>query len=185
MARSPNAVAKPGQTHQECTKCGRLLPLSEFYMRETRKGRRYLRRDCKSCVKQRSREWGVDYRTQPGRLDQVWERRILRMFGLTPEDVLAMLKRQHFRCLLCQGIGYKDERYKWPVVDHDHATGDIRGLLCNFCNRQLGWVEAVGIERIVAYLAGTLSPSPPLEGSRPFIVRSSLDCTDSSSPTES
>lgn len=36
-------------------------------------------------------------------------------------------------------------------VDHDHATGKFRGLLCQICNRQLGWYEN-NREKINQYL---------------------------------
>ena len=36
-------------------------------------------------------------------------------------------------------------------VDHDHITGKFRGLLCQICNRQLGWYEN-NKEKITQYL---------------------------------
>lgn len=57
----------------------------------------------------------------------------LRQYGLTPEDFRDMLVGQAGRCLICFRVPDKS-----LVVDHDHETGAIRGLLCNSCNRLLG-----------------------------------------------
>ena len=38
-------------------------------------------------------------------------------------------------CVICGYVFKKDSE---KVVDHDHATGKIRGILCNHCNRGLG-----------------------------------------------
>ncbi len=37
-------------------------------------------------------------------------------------------------------------------IDHDHNTGKFRGLLCQICNRQLGWFEK-NQEKIIEYLS--------------------------------
>lgn len=42
------------------------------------------------------------------------------------------LEAQGGRCLICDQIPDK------IVVDHDHRTGVVRGLLCGPCNRALG-----------------------------------------------
>lgn len=56
-------------------------------------------------------------------------------FGLTPEEYDAILAAQGGVCALC-------ERPPMPGislhVDHDHGTGEIRGLLCVRCNNALG-----------------------------------------------
>lgn len=46
------------------------------------------------------------------------------------EDLIA-LKTSQTKCLICNS----DEKL---VVDHNHISGKVRGMLCNHCNRGLG-----------------------------------------------
>jgi len=51
---------------------------------------------------------------------------------LTPAQHAEMLNNQHGVCAICGKI----QKGKRPlVVDHDHETGKVRGLLCYGCNR--------------------------------------------------
>lgn len=58
----------------------------------------------------------------------------LKAYGLTPEQFDAMVIAQDGLCLICR---HKD-RNRRLSVDHDHATGRVRGLLCRRCNTALG-----------------------------------------------
>lgn len=55
-------------------------------------------------------------------------------FGLSPEDYEKMRADQKDLCSIC---GQPDPRQRL-AVDHDHATGKIRALLCESCNQALG-----------------------------------------------
>lgn len=55
-------------------------------------------------------------------------------FGIKEEDYLQMLEAQHGCCAIC-----KVRLAKRVHVDHDHETGNVRGLLCERCNIGLGY----------------------------------------------
>lgn len=61
--------------------------------------------------------------------------RIEREYGITREEYDELFAFQRGRCYICQ----RAPRTKRLAVDHDHRTGEVRGLLCahneNGCNR--------------------------------------------------
>lgn len=60
-----------------------------------------------------------------------------RTYGLSAEDYRALLEWQDGRCFICGQV----PRVRRLAVDHDHETGEVRGLLCandeHGCNVQL------------------------------------------------
>jgi hypothetical protein len=62
------------------------------------------------------------------------DQRLKRKYGLSQKDYVRMYAFQLGRCAICHEAGDLGELF----VDHDHATGRIRGLLCDACNNMLG-----------------------------------------------
>ncbi len=60
-------------------------------------------------------------------------------YGITPRDYNKMLEESGGVCEIC-GTNPKDlpKNRQHLCVDHDHETGEIRGLLCHHCNTGLG-----------------------------------------------
>jgi len=70
-----------------------------------------------------------------------------RLYGITLADYESMRDAQKGQCALCGST--PPSGGKGLAVDHDHATGVVRGLLCMVCNRFI-----VGaIERVPGILA--------------------------------
>lgn len=62
-----------------------------------------------------------------------WHHR-LRLYGITKEQAHAMWEQSGRKCRICKtGLGEHQ-----IVIDHNHDTGRVRGILCKECNFGLG-----------------------------------------------
>lgn len=64
-------------------------------------------------------------------------RQLNKLYGLTVEDVRRMVAEQGGVCDLCK-LPIKPESGPDTVVDHDHETGRVRGILHKLCNLGIG-----------------------------------------------
>ena len=62
------------------------------------------------------------------------------MYGISVDDYDRMFLEQRGRCRIC-GSDKPGKHKRHFSVDHDHANGRVRGLLCVRCNVGLGWME--------------------------------------------
>lgn len=67
-------------------------------------------------------------------------RHVTSRFGMAPGEYDEMLTLQGGVCAACGRPERVTARgnVRRLVVDHDHATGEVRALLCDRCNRTLG-----------------------------------------------
>lgn len=72
--------------------------------------------------------------------DLIRNRRFERKYGITLEQYTFMLDQQNGVCKICKQPETRKLFGKVValLIDHDHNTGKIRGLLCNKCNGMLG-----------------------------------------------
>lgn len=112
---------------KKCPKCGVEKPLSEYHKDKNSKDGRS--RACAVCATNQSKEW---YRKNP----QVKRNAsLLREYGISLEQFENMKIMQDGKCAICKNK-FKDSVD--TCVDHDHATKQVRALLCNHCNRAIG-----------------------------------------------
>jgi hypothetical protein len=100
-------------------------------------------------MKARSAEW---YRQNKTKAAATARRNKLKRYGITPEQKAAILRRQEHQCPICERFLAESNR---PAVDHSHATGAVRGVLCSRCNAALGLLEdsVANLERAIEYLS--------------------------------
>lgn len=131
MPRRPGVLPD----HKLCASCGADKPIDEFYLVKPSRGhRKYPTARCKPCHK----DYVAGHRYNTG--DFRWAGRVRRQYGITRDVYAKMLKRQKGVCEICRRP--ETEQYldivKRLAVDHDHRTGQLRGLLCARCNGLLG-----------------------------------------------
>jgi hypothetical protein len=88
---------------------------------------------------------------------RVRENKLKRVYGLSNEDYDKMLQEQSGCCKIC-GVKNSDTKKGYLVVDHCHKTGKVRSLLCDGCNRGLGFFRDLPevLEKAAQYLKNHL-----------------------------
>jgi len=106
--------------------------------------------------------WCIDFRTDRTFRDvDGWKLGwgIFYSEGIEPEQREFLLKKQDYGCAICGGINLSGTELD---IDHDHKTGEMRGLLCNRCNQLLGYArDSTSILYIAAlYLEANYAGNP-------------------------
>lgn len=139
---------------KKCNKCGIEKSLTEFHNDKDKKdGKATLCKACKCANTARFREtnpqymskWRSynkeevkDYNYQHYHNNLIYHRnrQLKNYYGITLEEFEAILKAQGESCAICGADSCSDGRSF--NVDHNHATGEVRGILCRPCNAGLG-----------------------------------------------
>ncbi len=132
-----------------CTGCKETKPLGDFF-RDKRHPTAHMPR-CKRCKGSAWKDWkkrnpGFDSKRYWANRDHERERHLIRKYGVTLDEYNRLLIEQNGCCAIC---GRPEPTDRMLDVDHDHATNDVRGLLCTSCNRILGHAHD-SVERLRA-----------------------------------
>jgi hypothetical protein len=126
-----------------CSRCGKTKPLSEFHKRAASKDG--ASPWCKQCNLDYKREYRKKHREEEivkqreyyyENREQHADRRLQRIYDISLADYDEMLEAQGSGCAICGKT--PEENGRRLSVDHDHETGEVRGLLCTDCNVSLG-----------------------------------------------
>lgn len=110
-----------------CTKCGLEKQLEDFHKRAAMLDGR--KSECKACTRLYQKQ---KYESGESRA-AVYKRQ----YGITLLQYDQMVEEQNSCCKIC-GDGNPGGNRKRFSVDHNHDTGEVRGLLCGSCNAALG-----------------------------------------------
>ena len=124
-----------------CKKCGKE---TEHYS---------LSGQCKVCLR--------SYKLSPEGRNGIKYTNLKSRYGITKDEWHWMLKEQYGKCKICNRemeieLGNGNNSIGCHV-DHCHETGIIRGLLCNSCNKGLGFFkdDVSALQSAIIYLNET------------------------------
>ena len=131
---------------KSCCDCGRSDVPFYFY----RNGTQYTR--CKACHYRYTREWrarnldkvrAADRRRyHAGDGERKKDEKRLAKYGITRAQYEAMFEAQGHKCPICEEpfAPASSTDLMAPVVDHDHGSGKVRGVLHRKCNIGLAFM---------------------------------------------
>lgn len=137
-----------GKEQKLCTKCKEYVEITLFSNDKHRADK--LNKYCRPCLKIISSKWlhsekGINYRKAYYKSDAFRNSRYKNTFSISLIEYEKMIKVYDNNCYICRkketAFEGKTGITKRLSIDHDHKTGNIRGLLCTRCNTALGLIK--------------------------------------------
>jgi hypothetical protein len=142
---------------KKCSRCKQEKDETEFYPDRTKaSGYSSQCRQCRSewgqkyrqdekvvqAARERVRAWHLEHKEEESirrkkayKPEDNLNRNLKRLYGISLTEFRDLESKQDGRCLICKRKPKAPYRL---VVDHDHKTGQFRGLVCAQCNLGLG-----------------------------------------------
>jgi len=139
---------------KKCSVCKKQVPIENFYKRSASKDGLAYR--CIPCDITAGKAYREKHKERD-RVNRKWER-IKRVYGLDKIQYQVLWDSQGGLCPICGcelREGWTQNHHKnRAVVDHDHETGKVRGILCTMCNKGLVLLgdNIESIKRVEEYL---------------------------------
>ena len=117
-----------------CTECSETKPFDDFH-----KGKHYAdgyRSKCKQCMSNYYKKRNKNPEQKIKQREWSYKRR----YGISIEEYNQLSESQNHACKICGSIDSRRGN-KFLMVDHNHETGEVRGLLCSRCNSAIGLLE--------------------------------------------
>jgi hypothetical protein len=109
---------------------------------------------CKRCkiVKRKEKQASMSQEDWASLNRSYW---LKSQYNMSLEDYNKLLREQNHKCKICK-IDETEVMKQTLYVDHNHQTGEIRGLLCHHCNAGLGhFRDTIALlDEAKAYLQG-------------------------------
>jgi hypothetical protein len=121
-------------TSLSCSKCGRTKPASAFNKNKSRTTGH--ESECRRCRKDRE--------NTPEARENKRFASLLRKYGITKQEYTDRFIAQSGFCGICGEMERRVNEFGEPlplVVDHNHSSGKVRGLLCHDCNKAIGLLK--------------------------------------------
>ena len=128
-----------------CNVCRQDKPRESFSADRRRKDG--LQARCKSCAAEIAKKWRLENQERVTAVRRDWEKRnperhLLTKFGIRADEKRAIFEAQGSVCGACGSGHHGHPRIEGETgwcLDHCHASGKIRGVLCWRCNLALGY----------------------------------------------
>lgn len=113
---------------KKCNSCKQEKEATEFYAKKY---------SCISCVSLHNKKWREANKEKKKTLNRDWWYK--NTYGISYDEFMSLSQKQNNKCKICSvNLVFEGKSKESAVLDHNHATGKIRGVLCNACNVALG-----------------------------------------------